>query len=535
MSYDFVNRVSIQDALNAQLYALGAKLEPQDITRLAEYRRKWNFYEGYHWEDIEQSEKSEVTKNYCRPFVNKQVAFELGTGFSIKMKPDVEEHILPFINEVWDDNSKEKFCTEFGQMKAVTGDGWIQVAYTPKYLADGTRNTQLYDPYNEYEKGRIRITVVPSNIIFPEYANGYDKDRLIRVKVMYPIYREDDKTRPVLYKQIWTETSVEEYLGDELIREMANSYGVIPFFHCKNIPMAGRTYGQSDLDDIIPLNVELNSKSSDVSEIIDYHSAPITVIYGARIGQLEKGANKVWGGLPKDAKVENLGLTGDLQASKSYIEDIKKSMHEVGNVPPIALGGDLAISNTSGVALQTAFQPLLDVVKVKRGESKKVLQEVNKFIILIGLKEGLIGEVAEGEKDSLEKWRKGDSYAKDIFQNEVLFDDNLPKDKLIEIQAIQLEMKIGLCDREEGMKRLGKRNIQKRLHEIDKDREDYPEIYGLPTEEEKQAMIAKNSIDGAGREKNVMKRPLGVNKAGNETQVNAGLQNSQEKKPQTNS
>jgi len=291
-----------------------------------------------------------------------------------------------------------------------------------------------------------------------------------------------------------------------------------------------------DLDDIIPLNVELNSKSSDVSEIIDYHSAPITVIYGARIGQLEKGANKVWGGLPKDAKVENLGLNGDLQASKSYIEDIKKSMHEVGNVPPIALGGDLAISNTSGVALQTAFQPLLDTVKVKRGESKKVLQAVNKFVILIGLKEGLIGEEVEGEDNPLNKWKKGDSYARDIYQNEVLFDDNLPKDKLIEIQAIQLEMKIGLCDREEGMKRLGKRNIQKRLHEIDKDRENNPEIYGLPTEEEKQAMLAKNTTeDGAGRKKDVMKRPLGVNKAGNTTEVNAGLQNSQQKKQNTNS
>lgn len=529
MSYDFINRVSIQDALNAQLYSLGARLSSEDVTRLAEYRRKWNFYEGYHWEDIEKSDKTEVTKNYCRPFVNKLVSFELGTGFNIKMKPDVENIVLPFLTEVWDDNGKERFCNEFGQMKSVTGDGWIQVSYSPKYLEDGSLNPQLYDPYNEYEKGRIRITVVPSNIIFPEYASGYDKDRLIKVTVMYPIYRDpENKTQPVLYKQIWTQNIVEEYIGQDLIRQVPNKYGVIPFFHCKNIPMAGRTNGQSDLDDIIPLNVELNAKSSDVSEIIDYHSAPVTIIYGARIGQLEKGANKVWGGLPKDAKVENLGLNGDLQASKSYIEDIKKSMHEVGNVPPIALGGDLAISNTSGVALQTAFQPLLDTVKVKRSETKKVLQEVNKYVILIGLHEGLISDDID-ENSELNKWRNGDKYSKDIFQNEVLFDDNLPKDKLIEIQAIQLEMKLGLCDREEGMKRLGKRNIQKRLEEIDKDREDNPFIYGIPVDEE------SSTTDGTGRQKDVMKRDLGVNKAGNEVQVNAGLENSQEKKQETNS
>lgn len=535
MSYDFINRVSIQDALNAQLYSLGARLSSEDVSRLAEYRRKWNFFEGFHWEDIEKSDKTEVTKNYCRPFVNKLVAFELGTGFSIKMKPDVEEHILPFLTEVWDDNGKEGFCNEFGQMKSVTGDGWVQVSFSPKTLGDGSINPQLYDPYNEYEKGRIRINVVPSNIIFPEYANGYDKDRLIKVTVMYPIYRDiENKTQPVLYKQIWTQQTVQEFVGQDLIREVSNKYGVIPFFHCKNIPMAGRTNGQSDLEDIIPLNVELNAKSSDVSEIIDYHSAPVTIIYGARIGQLEKGANKVWGGLPKDAKVENLSLNGDLQASKSYIEDIKRSMHEVGNVPPIALGGDLAISNTSGVALQTAFQPLLDIVKVKRSESKKVLQDVNKFVILIGLTEGLICNCLEKE-EVLEKWKKGDFYNKDIFQNEIIFDENLPKDKLIEIQAIQLEMKLGLCDREEGMKRLGKRNIQKRLQEIDSDRDKSPEIYGLPTEEEREAMRVKNTTDGSGRVKDVMKRPLGTNKAGNEAEVNAGLQNSQEKKLHTNS
>lgn len=533
MAYEFLNRAQIQDALNSTLLQLGARLSAEDVTRLAEYRRKWNFYEGYHWEDIERTDKTEVTKNYCRPFVNKLVAFELGTGFSIKMKPDVEEHVLPYLTEVWDDNGKEKFCGEFGQMKSVTGDGWIQVSYSPKRLADGTLNPQLYDPYNEYEKGRVRVTVVPSNIIFPEYANGYDKDRLIKVTIMYPIYKDlENKQQPVIYKQVWTQDTVQEFVGQEMIREVENKYKVIPFFHCKNIPIAGRTYGQSDLDDIIPLNVELNAKSSDVSEIIDYHSAPVTIIYGARIGQLEKGANKVWGGLPKDAKVENLGLNGDLQASKSYLEDIKKSMHEVGNVPPIALGGDLAISNTSGVALQTAFQPLLDVVKTKRSETMRVLQEVNKFIILIGLKEGLI---CDCDDTKLEKWKKGDFYTKDIFSNEVIFDENLPKDKLIEIQAIQLEMKLGLCDREEGMKRLGKRNIQKRISEIDKDREKYPEIYGLPTEEEKEAMMSKSSVDGAGRVKEVMKRPLGTNKAGNEVQVNAGLQNSQEKKANTNS
>ena len=51
--------------------------------RLSRIRTAWNFYEGYHWEDIPETDKPQITTNYCRPFVNKFVAFELGSGFKI--------------------------------------------------------------------------------------------------------------------------------------------------------------------------------------------------------------------------------------------------------------------------------------------------------------------------------------------------------------------------------------------------------------------------------------------------------------------
>ena len=60
--------------------------------------------------------------------------------------------------------------------------------------------------------------------------------------------------------------------------------------------------------------------------------------------------------------------------------------------------------------------------------------------------------------------------SKDIYQNEIIFEENLPKDKLVELQAIQLEMKLGLEDREGGMKRFGKKDIRRRLEEIDRDK-----------------------------------------------------------------
>lgn len=532
MAYDFKNKMSFTDMMNISLLSLGAKLDPEDVKRLSDYRKKWNFYEGFHWEELPPSGKAEVTKNYCRAFVNKFVAFELGKGFSIKMKPQVEEAVLPFLNEVWDDNNKEKLCLEFGQMKSVTGDGWFQVKYESKFDENGAVREDFYDPYDEYEKGRIRIIPVPPNICFPEYNDGYDKDIMTKFTIMYPIKLNPDipsQVRTVVYKQIWTRNKVEVFRGKDLVGTYKNKYGVIPFFHSKNLPLAGRNSGASDLDDIIPLNMELNLKSSDVSEIIDYHSAPVTVVYGARIGQLEKGANKVWGGLPKDGKVENLELSGDLSASTGYIDDLKRAMHEIGGIPEGALGSEQSISNTSGVALQVTMMPLIEKVQQKRALTAECIREINKYIIKIGLEEGLIDT-------DLTKWEKGDRYAKDIYQNEVIFEENLPKDKLVEIQAIQLEMKLGLEDREGGMKRLGKQDIQRRLEEIEQDRKDNPEVYGLPTEEEKKAMELDMELKKkSSREKDIMKRPLNENKANNDSQVNAGLTNSPKKQQSTNS
>lgn len=536
----FENKVSFEDLLNISLAQMDGKISPDDINRITEYRRKWNFYEGYHWQEFSEADKNEVTLNYCRAFVNKYVDFEFGVGFSIKMKPSVEELILPYLTEVWEDNNKQRVCQLIGQSKSVTGDGWAQIIFENKYLDNGELNPMFYDPYDEYEKGRVRILPIPPNVVFPEY-DDFDKDRLVKVTLMYPIKVEDTKFRTQVYRQVWTRNSVEEFIGDEQIGQFVNKYGVIPFYHFKNLELSGNSFGLSDLEDLIPLNVELNLKSSDVSEIIEYHSAPVTVVYGARIAQLEKGANKVWGGLPKDSKVENLALDSDLTASRNYYQDVKQAMHEVGGIPESALGKSQGISNTSGVALQLTMLPLIERTRNKRALTSKTLSDMNKLIIKIGIMEGII-------ESDIDQFKRGDTYAKDIYQNEIIWADNLPKDALVEVQTIQLEMKLGIEDREGALKRLGRKDIQQRLKEIDKDRESNPEIYGLPSEldeklletdiklKEQGIANAKAQAKQAKEEGlDVMKRGMNENKAGNDAQVNAGHTNGPVKKEQTNS
>jgi Phage portal protein, SPP1 Gp6-like len=527
LAYDFSNRISSQDIHNALLKSLGARLSPTQLKQLNLIKTNWNFYKGYHWEEVPvgDGDKPQVTENYCRPFVNKMVSFELGKGFNVKMKPEIEQigvvkeskgdgenksekvsynddynnNPHRFVNAVWKSNSKGKFCQELGQSKSITGDGWVQVAYEPKTLPNGKENPNFHDPFEEFDKGKIRLLVAPSSCCFAEYEEGFDKDRLKKFNIMYPIEKPVDKffgstkLEKVLYKQEWTNDRVRVFEGEEKILDIPNKYGTIPFVQIKNLALVGENYGVSDLEDVIPLNMEINLKKSDVSEIIDYHSAPVTVVFGARIGQLERGANKVWGGLPKDARMENLKLEGDLVAANNYIAETKSSMMEIANVPKGALGGDLAISNTSAIALQMALMPLTERIEMKQTLTKEGLEQVNKLIILIGLKEGLI-EKPEGVT------------MRNFVENEVTFDSAIPKDVIAQLQQLEIEMKLGMADREEGMERMNKDNIQHRMNKIDEDRKKNPMLYGIVPPEQQTG--------------------FGMNKDGKPKQVNAGYTNS---------
>ena len=525
MALLFNNTVSQDSVHNSMLTHLGAVLSNSDLARLRKIKRNWNFWEGYHWEGMPETDKPQVTINYVRAFVDKFVSFEMGEGFNIKMLPEVENldgghDPLNFLNNVWEYNNKAEKCVELGQSKSVTGDGWFQVSF------DDPKDPDYYDPFGEYDNGRIRLTVLPTAIVFPKYNDMHNKDMLESLTIQYPIYKSvaghfgTAKFKNVLYKQIWTREKVEVYEGKELVAEMENKWGIIPFRQIKNYPQQGKTEGVSDIEDIIPINMELNLKKSDISEIIDYHSAPVTLVFGARVGQLERGANKVWGGLPKDAKVENLRLEGDLTTAHNYTETLKKEMHEVGSIPEGVLGGSLAISNTSGIALQISMKPILDRVKIKQVMTKEGLEEINKMILLIAEKEGMIEFPSE---DVISR--------KKLFHNEVTFDSPLPKDSLLELQELELEMRMGLESREGAMKRTGKDNIQERIKAIDDDMAKNPSLYGKEDIEEQITLMKEQSkIQGNTVIPTTTTKKVGTNSEGKPKQVNAGYQNSPEPK-----
>ena len=443
--------------------------------RLNRYSLNWAMYLGHHWGYRREQGEMQIAVNYYRAFNDYLSRFTFGRGVHFR-SPKATEAIVPDrLERVWEvDNDKMRVLLEMGQQGGITGDCFVKVAYEEPW----TDSAGLVHP------GRVRILPMNSSFCFPEF-HPHDRNRLLRFKQKYRFWGTSlEGTRQVFtYTEILTDDMIEEYVNDELIDSRPNPLGVIPVVHIPNVPVSGSPWGLSDAHDIITINRAYNEISTDVADIINYHASPVTVIVGAKASNLEKGAKKVWGGLPKDAQVFNLeGGAQGIDGALKYLELLKRSMHELMNIPETALGQVQPISNTSGVALSIQYQPLMNRYSQKVAQYGKGLEKINELVMkTLAVKEPQTfiynpdedGPIKEGQYPQL------DPNDPVTYINYAQFPQPLPLDKLIVLNEIQTKLGMGLESKEGALRQLGEEFPEEKLLEI------------------RQELMADASADGA--------------------------------------
>ena len=430
--------------------------------RLNRYSLNWAMYLGHHWGYRREQGEMQIAVNYYRAFNDFLARFVFGKGVHFR-SPKATEAIVPDrLERVWEvDNDKMRVLLEIGQQGGITGDVFVKVAYEEPWV----------DSAGLAHPGRVRILPMNSSFCFPEF-HPHDRTRLLRFKQKYRFWGTSlEGTRQVFtYTEILTDDTIEEYVNDELIDSRPNPLGQIPVVHIPNVPVSGSPWGLADAHDIITINRAYNEISTDVADIINYHASPVTVIVGAKASNLEKGAKKVWGGLPKDAQVFNLeGGAQGIDGALKYLELLKRSMHEIMNIPETALGQVQPISNTSGVALSIQYQPLMNRHAQKVAQYGIGIEKINEFALrTLALKEPMQfmynpdedGPIKEGQLTQLD-------FADPItYKNYVQFPQPLPLDKLILLNEIQTKIGMGLESKEGALRTLGEEFPEEKLQEI---------------------------------------------------------------------
>ena len=430
--------------------------------RLNRYSLNWAMYLGHHWGYRRETGEMQMTVNYYRAFNDFLARFTFGKGIHFR-SPKATEAIIPDrLERIWEvDNDKMRVLLEMAQQGGITGDVFVKIAYEEPWT----------DTAGLAHAGRVRILPMNSSFCFPEF-HPHDRTRLLRFKQKYRFWGTYlEGTRQVFtYTEILTDDTIEEYINDELIDSRPNPLGLIPVVHIPNVPVSGSPWGLADAHDIITLNRAYNEISTDVADIINYHASPVTVIVGAKASNLEKGAKKVWGGLPKDAQVFNLeGGAQGIDGALKYLELLKRSMHELMNIPETALGQVQPISNTSGVALSIQYQPLMNRYSQKVAQYGKGIEKINELALrTLAIKEPLTfvynpeedGPIKDGQLSQL------DPNDPITYMNFVQFPQPLPLDKLIVLNEIQTKLGMGLESKEGALRTLGEEFPEEKLEEI---------------------------------------------------------------------
>ena len=430
--------------------------------RLNRYSINWAMYLGHHWGYRREAGEMQISVNYYRAFNDFLARFVFGKGVHFR-SPKATEAIIPDrLERIWEvDNDKARVLLEMAQQGGITGDVFVKVAYEEPWM----------DSAGGAHPGRVRLLPMNSSFCFPEF-HPHDRTRLLRFKQKYRFWGTSlEGTRQVFtYTEILTDDTIEEYVNDELIDSRPNPLGLIPVVHIPNVPVSGSPWGLADAHDIITINRAYNEISTDIADIVNYHASPVTVIVGAKASNLEKGAKKVWGGLPKDAQVFNLeGGAQGIEGALKYLELLKRSMHEIMNIPETALGQVQQISNTSGVALSIQYQPLMNRWSQKASQYGIGIEKINELALrTLALKEpqeftynpDVDGPIKEGQLTQLD-------FADPItYKNYVQFPQPLPLDKLIALNEIQTKLGMGLESKEGALRTLGEEFPEEKLQEI---------------------------------------------------------------------
>jgi len=405
-------------------------LESRDkvTTRKSRYQKHWDFYNGNHWDNPFYDGEKKAVFNFCKTIVDKGCTWFLAKGWKVKAREGNEE-IAKICNDVWDENDRSNLTLNLLQFGSVTGDGYLYVT-----LDAGTQ-----DAPKPREDWKVKIQVLDPESVFPVWSSE-NPGEMDAVVITFEMFRGRDKfIRSIFiaknYFQVWE--------NEQLLGTYDNLLGEIPVVHFSNFPLAYSNYGKSDIEDVIPINEEYNSVANSIKRTINYHAEPTTLIFGAKASTLERGANKVWSGLPTDAKVQNLQLDTDMEGTYRYLEQLEGLIYKLGETPKIAFDShEVAVSNTSGLTMQMMFQPLIEKTRRRRETYTPGFKSVNRLILKFHAT--FMGTNLESFTDEPES----------VYETRIEYTSPLPKDEQQELDSAIKKVESGIWSKAEAIRRV---------------------------------------------------------------------------------
>ncbi len=150
----------------------------------------------------------------------------------------------------------------------------------------------------------------------------------------------------------------QRYEDRQLVAEGANRLGRIPVVHVQNLALPGSYAGLGDVEPLVPLQDELNTRLSDRANRVTFQS--FRMYLGKGIDDfLERpvGPGQMWTTQDPAASIEEFGSDPGSPSEDAHIDEIRQAIDKVSGVTPVAAG--LLRGNVGNLTSATALRVLL--------------------------------------------------------------------------------------------------------------------------------------------------------------------------------
>jgi hypothetical protein len=186
--------------------------------------------------------------------------------------------------------------------------------------------------------------------------------------------------------EIISGTHWQRYEDERLVEESALGLtgGRVPVVHVQNVSQPFRYGGLGEVEPLIPLQDELNTRLSDRASRVTMQSFKMYLAKGLDgFDQTPIGPGQFWSTDNPDASIEAFGGDASSPSEESHIEQVREAMDKVSGVPPLASGvvrakiGNLSSAN----ALRITLMGVLSKTARKRVSYGRGIAQMSELIL----------------------------------------------------------------------------------------------------------------------------------------------------------
>lgn len=243
-----------------------------------------------------------------------------------------------------------------------------------------TRGIPLLDP-SDYRRIEAYVTVVERvlNMTTRENRRGRPGRRGASTQ-------ERTERRKSTRVEIMSGSAHQVYEDGHLIEDRTVGWtgGAVPVVHIQNQSQPFRYEGLSEVEPLIALQDELNTRLSDRASRVTLQSFKMYLAKG--LDGFEKmpiGPGVVWSTDNPDASIESFAGDGHSPSEESHIEQVRESFDKVSAVPPLASGvvrakiGNLSSAN----ALKITLMGVLSKTARKRVTYGRGISQISRLVL----------------------------------------------------------------------------------------------------------------------------------------------------------